>query len=189
MPQQKKQQKCMTSCGHAEGIKKTTKHPCNNTEGHSEGFKKCIVGHARRALTAIDSREVDTEACNTTDGMVHSVFLLKYQYKRHAEKVVMPTAQAIIRLMGSNSLSDNQSKLMRVSSFCKKVATFTDLHFLIHDPSAFEKRMEAWEHAERKGVPKSNTDITKVLAMEPLEGLKSNESNLFAGRNTLANVE
>tara|TARA_Y100000389_G_C17402618_1_gene486206 strand:+ start:677 stop:1312 length:636 start_codon:yes stop_codon:yes gene_type:complete len=107
--------------------------------------------------------------------------LLQRQFQESAIRVVNLTHRTIMTF--------DKSKILNILAFLKINASFYDVELLLTDPPRFFKRLSLWMANLRQSKKKSNVDIGKTMELDCLyTRTVSNESNMFKGRNTTADV-
>ena len=99
-------------------------------------------------------------------------------------------ARKLIALIGS-SPSPPQA-LLTSQTFLRSGASFYDLQLLVSDPKSYHQRLKLWQDRQQQERLKSRShiDIGATVALDTLyTRTVCNESNLYSGRNTLANVD
>ena len=82
-----------------------------------------------------------------------------------------------------------KSEIIDIIAFLKSNASFYDVELLLEDPPRFSERISFWMKKLRESKRKSNVNIGKTLMLDNLYTRSvTNESNLFKGRNTTADV-
>jgi hypothetical protein len=113
------------------------------------------------------------------------------QFRERPLPVVYVVASAIQRLAQEENTTDCKM-LSQTLTFFRSAGTFYDLELCVMDSSAYLERLTSWkkEKAAQRSKQKTNVDIGRTLEIDGIyTRTVTNESNLFAGRNTLANVE
>lgn len=84
-----------------------------------------------------------------------------------------------------------KSQAVDILRFLAAKVTFYDVELLVTDPLRFKCRLAMWkEKARTKRMKQSPVDISTTLALDNLYTRSvTNESNMYKGRNTLANEE
>jgi len=143
-------------------------------------IKNALSGVAERGVPEGQSSKVQQKAKR----------FLK-QFKLHPGAVAYVVASAIQRLAQEENTTERKM-LLQTLTFFKSAGTFYDVELCVTDSSAYLKRLRSWkkEKAAQRSKQKSNVDIGRTLEIDGIyTRTVTNESNLFAGRNTLANVE
>ena len=115
--------------------------------------------------------------------VIEAAGLLKIQWKQSQVRVMLIVARALAKM--------GKKKMLEALAFLRSQASFYDVHLLLNDPSTFEARRKMWSQAlqaKRRQI-QTNVDIGKTVELDTLyTRTVTNESNMYAGRNTLANI-
>ena len=107
--------------------------------------------------------------------------LLQRQFRESAIRVVNLTHRTIMIF--------DKSKILNILAFLKINASFYDVELLLTDPPRFSTRLSLWMANLRQSKKKSNVDIGMTLKLDNQYTRDvCNESNMYKGRNTTADV-
>ena len=98
-----------------------------------------------------------------------------------------PVVKLVLRTLGKLK----KAQVVDTLGFLTAKGNFYDVELLMTDIPRFMHRLVMWkEMASKARMKKSPVDIRKTLALDNLyTHTVTNESNMFKGRNTLANLD
>ena len=146
-------------------------------------LRKILAEAAKRRLPANHLPEVDADKLEASE-------LLLRQFDESDIRVARLAARKLIELIGSSSRPTQA--MLRSQTFLRSGASFYDLQLLVSDPKSYKQRLKLWQDRQQQERLKSRShiDIGATVALDMLyTRAVCNESNLYSGRHTLANVD
>ena len=173
---------------------KNLSQPTSRTKGHCQtgigkNVKRLQAGMHTRVASLLNNAsqrkmprfETPLLLCTVED--LQAGKLLQDQFSERAGPVV----RLVLRTLGNLQ----KAQVVDTLAFLAAKGNFYDVELLVTDIPRFMDRLAMWKQLARQArMKKSPVDIRKTLALDNLyTRTVTNESNMYKGRNTLANLD
>ena len=131
-----------------------------------------------------------TNDCRIDPAVLRNAEISRRQFRARPRPHCLLAASAIGRLAVSTR-RDKREVWRDVVTFLNRAGTFYDVELLETDLKSFKRRMARWKSEQRRTLQKqrSNVDVGQTRLLDKLYSrTTNNESNMYKGRNTTADV-